>query len=662
MDPAHDILRDLVVIFGVAVVVVVLFSRFRMPSIAGLLVAGVVVGPHALGLAKDSDTVAVLAEVGVVLLLFTLGLEFSLARLRSIWRMVLIGGALQVGLTGAAAAGVALLLGLPVPAVVLAAFMVALSSTAIVLRALAERAELETLHGRLMIGVLIFQDLCVVPMMLTLPVLAGGSTSAAEVGGILGKTALVVVGVLLGARLVAPRILGLVARSRSREAFVMATVVTCLGIAWLTSLSGLSLALGAFLAGLVVSETEFGNQAMADVLPFRDTLIGLFFVSVGMLLDLQYLRDHFGTVLLLTAGVLLLKAFLMAVVAVLMRFPLRVAVLAGLGLAQVGEFSLVLADVASDTGLVDRAFLAAILNSAVLTMLITPLLARAAPHVASGLGKLRPLERMLGFGAIEDAAPARRALADHVVVAGYGVGGRVVAAALRRCKVPFVVLELNAESVKQGRAGGDPVYYGDATAAEVLHGVGLDRAMAFLVLVSDAAATERSVRAARAMAPGLVIVARTRLLADADFLDQAGATVVVSEEFESSVEALARVLRGIGIPRAIIGARVAEARLADRLRRERGMPPMSPVEAPDLSHEVITAPLALEAGDWATDRTLEEAGLGGGEGAAVAALMRGGVPVEVTGDLRMARGDVLHLRGERDVVTRAFDLLREGPG
>lgn len=561
---AHEILLDLVVIFGVAVPILVLFSRFRLPTITGLLVAGVVVGPHLLALARDRDSIAVLAEIGVILLLFTLGLEFSLPKLQRLWRMVAIGGALQVCLTAGAAAGVAVALGVAGPEAVLAGFLVSLSSTAIVLRALSERGEVETLHGRVVVGILIFQDICLVPMLLAVPLLAGEEVRAWTVIELVLKTLAVVLGVLVGLRRLASRVLGWVAAARNREAFVMATIVACLGIAWLTSLAGLSLALGAFLAGLVVSETEYGHQAMADVLPFRDTLIGVFFVSVGMLLDVPFLLDHAGAVAALAGAVVAGKALLAGLAALLLRMPLRVAVVAGLGLAQMGEFSFVLAAAARVEGLGTGEFSSLILNAGVLTMLVTPLLVRAAPHVATSLGPLHRLERLLGYDRPPEEGPAAEEIrSGHVLVAGYGLGGRMAAAALREARIPCVILELNPENVRRGRDRGDPVYQGDVTTGAALTSAGLAGARALLLLVSDSQASLAAARAARSLAPEVPILGRTRWLSDREALRAAGADSVVSEELEGSVEVLARALRHLGVEEADAGRLLEEAREAD---------------------------------------------------------------------------------------------------
>src|SRR3954470_23789685 len=352
------VLDELAIVTALAVAVTVLLARIRLPTVAGLLAAGALLGPFGIRLVSSVHAIEVLAEVGVVLLLFSIGLEFSLARLRDILRQVALGGALQVGLTTGVTTGVAVLLGQPLGRGVFYGFAFALSSTAIVLRALSERRELDAPHGKFIVGTLIFQDLCVVPMVLIVPLLGAGGTAghaAASIGLALGKAVVVVVGTIVVARFVVPKILGWVDASRSREVFLLAILALCIGTAWLTSIVGLSLALGAFLGGMVVADTEYSHRAMGDILPLRDAFVSIFFVSLGMLFDVRVVVSHPLLVFGLLAGFLFAKGLLATLAAMAMRFPSRVAWLAGVGLAQFGEFGFVLARLAQSSGVVDDA-------------------------------------------------------------------------------------------------------------------------------------------------------------------------------------------------------------------------------------------------------------------------------------------------------------------
>src|SRR5216110_3481624 len=428
------LLRDLAIIFAGSLLVILLFHRLKLPALPGFIVAGVLLGPNALGLVSDVHQVESLAEVGVILLLFTIGIEFSLSRLREMGRQVVIGGGAQVLLTVALSAALAVGLGLAWPVAVLLGFLVALSSTAIVLKGLADKGEIDTPHGRLATGVLIFQDLCVVPMMLVLPFLAGaadGEGGAAGLAWALAKAGLVVAGVLVLARTVVPRVLSEIVKTRSRELFLIAVILVGTLTALGTAAAGASLALGAFLAGLVISESDYGHQAMAELLPFRDVFISLFFVTVGMLVQVGFLRDHPVLALAGVAAIMGGKSVLAALGPAVLGYSGRVALLAGLAVSQIGEFSFVLARQGRGTGLLPEPLYQQFLGVAVITMLVTPFLLHGGPAILDALEKVVPLDRLLPGFRPRELAPVHEQVKDHVLIAGYGLNGRNLAAALR---------------------------------------------------------------------------------------------------------------------------------------------------------------------------------------------------------------------------------------
>ncbi|HNN95443.1 MAG TPA: cation:proton antiporter, partial [Pseudomonadota bacterium] len=548
-------LDELALIAGLGVVVTLILARLRLPTVAGLLLVGALVGPQGLGLVRSTGSIEILAELGVVLLLFTIGLEFSLARLRHIFRSVALGGLTQVLLTTAVTLAVSVFFHQPVGRSVLYGFVFAMSSTAIVLRFLAERCELDAPHGRFIVGTLIFQDLCVVPMVLIVPLLGSASSGGDVLYAValaLGKAVVVVVATVAIARLLVPRVLSWVDASRSREIFLLAVLALCIGTAWLTSLVGLSLALGAFLGGMVVADTEYSHRAMGEMLPLRDAFVSLFFVSLGMLFDVRVPLAHPLTVALLLIGFLVGKGVLATLAALLMRFPARVAWLAGVGLAQFGEFGFVLVKLGEGAGVIDAESSRQLLAAGILSMFLTPALVGIAPHITAGERLLAPLARRLGARSIDEAdAEAQqnhRAVKEHVVIVGYGVAGRLVAGALRRAELPYIVLELNAEVVRQARAGGEPVYYADATSLEALGHAHLSEARALVLLMNDPSAAQRVTDSARRIAPGVPILTRARYLGERDYLLRIGATDVVAEEVEGGVEMLARLLRRLAVP------------------------------------------------------------------------------------------------------------------
>lgn len=659
----HEIafLRQLVVVFGAGLVVVLLLSRLRLPTIAGFIVAGAVMGPSGLHWVEEPGRVEQLAEVGVVLLLFTIGLEFPLTGLRRTARAASLGGAIQLGVTALVVVGFSLRLGLSAPRGVFYGFLVALSSTAIVLRALAERGETDAPQGRFIVGVLLFQDLCVVPMMLVLPMLAGVGRGPWEIALALGKAAAAVAATAALARLLVPRVLRMVAGTRRRDLFVLTVLFFCLGIAWLTSLAGLSLALGAFLAGMALADSHYGHQALSDMLPLRDTFSSLFFISMGMLLDLKVLISHPAPLAGLTLALLFGKSLLAALAALAMGFPLRLAILAGIALAQVGEFSFVLAGVGRALGLMTPGEARLFLAASVLTMLVTPVAIHLAPRVAAGAGRLRLLERLLGRRRADQGDTAA-SLAGHVVVLGYGVGGQMLGEALRATGVPHVVVDIDSHRVRDAQTRGEPVLYGDATSREILLRARVPESRQVVVLLNDPDAIDRAVRVARELAREVPILARTRYLAEIAPLQRAGATEVVAQEFEASLDVVARVLRAASVPRNVIGERMEQARQRGPASEHR-----APLARRGLGEVSELAELKIESflvgqPSWISGRTLAASRLREYTGATLVAIGRqGATATHAAPSDTIHVGDILYLVGGAPQVTAALDLLELGP-
>jgi len=521
-------LRDLVIILTAAVTVVALLRRLNVPSIAGFIIAGIVVGPYALGLVEDLHQVEVLAELGVVLLLFGIGLELSLDRIRRLWRPIIQSGSLQVVGTVLVVLALSVLFGQGVRTGLALGFIIAVSSTAIVLRGLSTRGELETPHGRLALGILVFQDLCVVPMVLIIPVL-GDSGDGANVWGPLLLAAAVIAGTLGAARLVVPRFLDMIARTRQRDLFVLSVFLICLGTACLVSSVGVSLALGGFLAGLVVSGSRYREQAFADLVPLRDVLSSVFFVSIGMMLDIQNIIRDLLPILGLFTAIIVGKYVIIFLTASVMRLPLRVGILTAGSLSQVGEFSFVLLLATRGTGLLEDPLAGNLTVAIILSMLVTPFGLAMGPHLASGMGKLTPLTRLLQVRTTEEMSETRP-LQDHVIIAGYGLTGQTLAGALAELDVRYIIVDINTENVRDAVRRGEPACFGDVTSAEVLDHLGVADAGQFVIAINDPDATARATRAARRAAPDLRITVRTAYDIDVDRLKEAGATQVVTAE------------------------------------------------------------------------------------------------------------------------------------
>jgi CPA2 family monovalent cation:H+ antiporter-2 len=555
-----QLLKDIVIIVGLSILVLYICHRVRVPAIVGFLFTGILAGPHGLGLVRAVHEVEILAEIGVVLLLFTIGIEFSLRNLLQIKRSILIGGSLQVLLTILATFVIARQMGQPAGESVFIGFLISLSSTAIVLKLMQERAEVDSPHGRTALAVLIFQDVIIVPMILVTPLLAGAAGSAGQAPfALVAKGVAIVLLVIVGAKWIVPRALYQVARTRSRELFLLSIVVICLAVAWLTSSVGLSLALGAFLAGLIISESEYSHQAFGNILPFRDLFISFFFVSIGMLLDLGFLVRQPILIALIALGVLILKTIIAGSVTILLGFPLRTTILVGFALSQVGEFSFILSKTGVKHDLLGDNIFQLFLAVSVLTMAATPFVVALAPGMADLILRL-PLPGRLKSGFYPEAQRKVAAQKDHLVIIGFGVNGRNVARVARAADIPYAAIEMNPDTVKSERAKGEPIYYGDATQEAVLEQANIKNAMVVMVAIADPAATRRITETSRRLNPKPHLIVRTRYLQEMKPLYELGATEVIPEEFETSVEIFSRVLAKYLVPRDEIEKLVAEVR------------------------------------------------------------------------------------------------------
>ena len=542
--PEIGYLWDLVIVLGSAVVVATALRRVGVPSIAGFILAGTLVGPTGLRLVADTRQVEVLAEIGVVLLLFGIGLELSLGHLRRLWKPILLGGSIQVTATVACTAALAVWYGLETGPAVFLGCVVAVSSTAVVLRGLSTRGELDSPHGRLAVGILVFQDLCVVPMLLAVPILAGAESSTREIALAAVTGLAILAGVLFAASRVVPYLLAFVAKTRERELFVLTVFLGCFGIAWGLSLAGISLALGAFLAGLIVAGSEFRHQAMSDLIPVREVFASVFFVSVGMLLDVPDVIEHFAPILGLLGLILVGKFMIMLGMGLILRLPLRVAILSAATLCQIGEFSFVLLNAASGTGLLGDALSHNLLVAIILSMLLTPMVIAFGPHLALGADRVPWLNRILG--AEPPGFDAHEPHSDHIIVAGYGRAGREVCHAARDAGFACIAVDVNVDNVRAAKAAGDRAVFGDVTQREVLEELGCRNARLVVVTINDTRATELAVRAIRRTAPDTPVIARALYDIDEDSLRAAGATRVVTAEATTSAVIVSTTLAELG--------------------------------------------------------------------------------------------------------------------
>ncbi|WP_027177098.1 monovalent cation:proton antiporter family protein [Desulfovibrio aminophilus] len=652
--------REFVIIFGLSIAVIYSCYKIKLPPIVGFLITGVLAGPYGFGLVKAVHEVETIAEIGVVLLLFTIGLELSLGELARLKKPVFLGGAAQVLLTIIVFDGLAVSLGYEPGQATFFGFLVALSSTAIVLRILQQRAEMNSPHGRVSLSILIFQDLIIVPMMLLMPYLSGKTPA-------LGSSLLyltlqgggLILLVFFLARKIVPRILRLIVGTRSRELFLLTTLALCLSIAWLTSSMGLSLSLGAFMAGLIMSESEYSLSALEGILPFRDVFTSIFFISVGMLLNVQFLLDNPLLVAGVTLSVLLLKALLAGLAAFILGYPLRPAILVGLALCQVGEFSFVLAKTGLGFGLLSPDTYQLFLSASILTMALTPLLIAISPQAADRILRL-PLPSLMRKRSfereMEQVCHAGCDLRDHIVIIGFGVGGRHLARAAKTAGIPYTILEMNPDTVRTASAAGEPIAYGDATQPAVLEHAGIQHARVVVVVVSDPAAIRRITDTVHRVKPSIHIIVRTRFVSEVEPLRALGANDVIPEEFETSVEIFTRALTRYMVPRAEIERFTEEIRSEsyDMLRQVNiASEPLAALSRYFTGYDV--SGLTVEEGCMLDGLTLEATGLRKTHGLTVVAVRRGGdMLANPDGTLRLEAGDVAYVFGSStDIAAKA---------
>lgn len=654
-------LNELVALFAISVGIAYVCYRFKVVPIVGFLIAGAVIGPHALGLVSDQELVDMLAEVGVILLLFTIGVEFSLETLTRIRNAILIGGGLQVGITTAAVAGIAAAFGVGWNSAVYTGFLVALSSTAIILGLLNDRHETETPTGQLSLAVLIFQDLSIILMVLLVPMLAGSGGSLGNVALALGKAAALIAAVIVLARRLVPWLLEKIAATRRQELFLLTVMAICFGTAALTSLAGVSLALGAFLAGLVVSESYYSEQALSEILPLRTIFTAVFFVSVGMLLDVRVLLEHPLLIAGISAGVILLKTLISTGSLMALGYPVRIGIGSALILAQIGEFSFVLERAGRSAGLYpagmglegSQIFIAV----SVLLMVLTPFMVQASPGAARMLSDIWP------FGhpekGVNDAAE-EEGLCDHVIIVGYGPAGRRLVQVLRESGIPFVVIEMNPDSVREMKSEGIPVVYGDATRSFIMEEAGIMQAKMLVVAINDPGANPSIVKLARHRNPLLQIVTRTRYLDSVGRLEKAGSDIVVSEEMETSVRIFSHVLSAYMVPREEIEQILHNLRDDDYKVLRGSIQEAHLMVLKGLDEEGLhTRALVVREGMPAAGKTLEELALRRDYNLTVLTIRRGEQTIgSPSAGVRLHPGDRLVVIGEAANFARSTELFR----
>lgn len=555
-----EFLKVVVIIFGLASLVIFIFNKLKLPSVVGFLLTGIIAGPHALALISDIDIIDVLAEIGVILLLFIIGMEFSIKKLLKIKNIVFIGGFLQVGITILVVVAILhFFTHVPYNQAVFVGFLVALSSTAIILKVLQENDQIESHHGKISLGILIFQDLIIVPMMLFVPFLSGESTN---IGGellLLLVKSIALLGVTFTfARWIIPYVLHKIAVSNSQELFLIAIIVIGLSIASFSAWLGLSLALGAFLAGLAISESSYSYQAIGNIIPFRDVFASFFFVSIGLLLDLHFFIDNWITIITITIILIFLKSIIIGMVSFVLGYPFRIAFRSGLILAQIGEFSFILAKMGLSNKLIDNHFYQIFLAVAILSMSVTPIFIIFSKPITNLFAKL-PMPSIIRKGLKKLPKPNIPELTSHTILVGTSQDSSLMKS-MELANITFVIIDTDADLVRDMQKQGINAVYGDAQYKSVLEEASVKDASSMLLYVEGTSQKATIIQAAKKLNPKLHIVVRTRYIDDLEYLYEMGADDVIPIEFEAYLEMFSRALNHYLVPNEEIDRLLAKIR------------------------------------------------------------------------------------------------------
>ena len=649
----HDytIIKDIVLILLLSIPVIVIFNKMQLPSIVGFLIAGIILGPSVLKIISNPNQIEIMAEIGVILLLFSVGLELSLKELVSIKKILLVGGGLQVLVTILITAVIIFLIGLPVKQAIFFGILVSLSSTVIVLKLFSDKDELDAPHGKISLGILIFQDLAIVPLFLVVNLLGEpDQISFGEVSIKLLTAFGAVAAIIFIAKYLSPPVLYRLAKLRMKEIFTVGVILLILGTAYITHSLGLSFAIGAFIAGLILSESEYSHQIVADTLPLRDAFNSLFFVSVGLLLNLSFVFESPIIVFAYSLGVVFIKAVIIFVVVLLLKYPLRVAVLVGLSLAQVGEFSFIVGEQGFELNLISPELFNIFISSTIITMILTPFLFKLAPRIANKSfkpGDTESVEKPIGD------------INDHVIIAGFGLNGRNLAHVLKETGIKYVIIEMNPETVKKEKLKGEKIIYGDIGNDEVLKSALIHRAKVLVIAISDRSTSKRALKLAKELNPSIHTIVRTRFVKETDELINLSADMVIPEEFETSIQIFRKVLEQYHIPLNVIMQQV-------NLLRGESYKYLRTDEDKDVSFTHIDELLSARLTDTFyinnenkfVGSSLGDLNLRGRTDATIIAIVRKGVTVTNPSAKDILEiGDTLVITGSHKSVDLAFNLL-----
>jgi len=655
------LLQDLLILLGFSVVIVFFLQRVKLPSILGFLITGTIIGPYGLSLVNAADQVEIISEIGVILLLFVIGMELSLKQLASIKKTVFIGGLIQVGLTVLVAGTAYYSLGFSWNESVFVGFLFSLSSTAIVLKVYQDRNEISSPHARNALAILIFQDIIVVPMMLITPIMAGESGNLTVSVLSLFLKSIIVVGItIVSARYIVPKLMHTIAKTKSKELFLLTTITICFAVAFLTSEAGLSLALGAFLAGLIISESEYSHQATSIILPFRELFTSFFFISVGMLLDLNFFTSHIGIIMLVVLLVFFMKSAIAALAVAVLGYPPRTVLLTGLALFQVGEFAFILSKVGTEYGLLSELANQYFLAVSIISMILTPFVIIFSENISGAILNTK-IWNVLNNKSNKSAAHTsvlEEEISNHLIIIGYGINGSNLAKAARYSNIPYVVIELNAQLVKNTRAKKIPILYGDATQDHILEKVRLAKARAVVIAISDPAATRAIITNIRSVSQSVYLLVRTRYVRETNELLALGADDVIPEEFETSIQIFSRVLHNFLVPEDDIEHFVDSIRLDnyDLFKTQKKLPTtMRTTKLPDF--HITCLRINSDSGKL-VGKSLKDTNVRAVYGVNILAISRDDTMIyDIQPEEKLKQNDLLYINGPQENIEKFHRLI-----
>ncbi len=650
--------KKLLIILGFSIPVIYVFNKIKLPSIIGFLITGVIIGPFGLKLIDDTAGIQFMAEIGVAFLLFTIGIEIQLSRFLKNLSEILLTGGLQILCTFLVGFGVGLTMQLSVSQSIFIGFILTHSSSALILKILKDRNDEDSPQGKISIGVILLQDMMVVPMMLLIPLLAGGSgPDTLMILWKMIKSILIIVVLLVAARFVIPVVLESLVNMNMRDVLVITSVVIAMGIAWITESLGLSLAIGAFLAGLALSDTDFTHQINSDINPFRDVFLSVFFVSLGMILNVDFLRENTVYILLTSLVIIGIKAAIVFGLVRLMKYPLRVALLSGVMLSQIGEFSFVLASQGLHKNIITGFIYQGFIGASVLTFIATPLLVALVYYLLARENIFKDIPQVESHNKLQ--------INNHVIVCGMGLNGKNLVKVLKNTGINYVIVDLNYKNIKEAKAKGDKnVIWGDASNIEILKRARIDSARVLVIAISDRFLTKRCLNIAKTIKPNLHIIVRTKYVADIDELVKLGADNIIPEEYETSIQIFSRVLRMFHIPNSIILAQ-------GNIIRNKSYGVFREVRFTEEAFEQINQILAqgtIETYYIASDndivgKSLKDVNLKAKSGATIINIIRNNETItHPPGEFVLQAADQLIIFGSHSAIDLALEILNEKMG